>query len=62
MTASAQGLIPAPRPVSEPPLSPVPFQLPWSPTRTTCQPVIGDALMLLYPEVAKALAAAGGGA
>ena len=49
-------MIPAPRPASDPPLRPVPCRLPWSQTRVTCRPVIGDALLLQYPEVAKALA------
>jgi hypothetical protein len=39
--------IPQPRPAPEQP-EPVPFQLPWSRTRTTCRPVIGDALLLQY--------------
>ena len=58
MTAFAPELIPAPRPAPEQP-QPVPFQLPWSRTRTARRPVIGDALLLHYPEVAKALAAGG---
>ena len=41
MTASASKLVPGP-------LQPVPFHLPWSHTRTTCRPVIGDALLLQY--------------
>lgn len=49
-------MIPAPRPASDPPLRPAPFRLPWSQTRVACRPVIGDALLLQYPEVAKALA------
>jgi hypothetical protein len=39
--------IPQPRRAPEQP-EPVPFQLPWSRTRTTCRPVIGDALLLQY--------------
>ena len=39
--------IPQPRPAPEQP-EPVPFQLPWSRTRPTCRPVIGDALLLQY--------------
>jgi hypothetical protein len=58
MLASAQELIPSPRPAPEQPQL-VPFRLPWSRTRATCRPVIGDALLLQYPEVAKALAAGG---
>jgi len=38
------------------PRRPAPFRLPWLRTRVTCRPVIGDALLLQYPEVAKALA------
>jgi hypothetical protein len=30
--------------------------LPWSQRRVACMPVIGDALLSQYPEVAKALA------
>jgi hypothetical protein len=45
--------IPAPRPAPE--QQPVPFRLPWSPARFRCRPVIGDALLLRYPEVAKTL-------
>jgi hypothetical protein len=56
MMAAAQGLVPAPRPSPEQP-QPVPFRLPWSRTRSACRPAIGDALLLQYPEVAKALAA-----
>jgi hypothetical protein len=59
MMTSAPWLIPAPRPAPDQPQS-VPFRLPWSRTRTACRPVIGDALLLQYPEVAKAFAAAGG--
>lgn len=55
MAASALGLIPAPRPAPEQPQV-VPFRLPWSRTRVTCRPVIGDALLLQYPEIAKDLA------
>ena len=39
--------VPQPRPAPEQP-QPVPFRLPWSNTRTTCRPVIGDALLLQY--------------
>lgn len=39
---TAEGLIPAPRSAS----GQVPFDLPWSQTRVTCRPVIGDALLL----------------
>ena len=35
---------------------PVPFRVPWPHIRLTFRPVIGDALLLQYPEVAKALA------
>ena len=38
------------------PRRPAPFRLPWLRTRVTCRPVIGDALLLQYPKVAKALA------
>ena len=55
MNASTRGLIPAPRPALEE-LRPVPFRLPWPRERIACRPVIGDALLLQYPEVAKALA------
>ena len=37
--------VPAPR---RAPGEPLPFQLPWSHTRTACRPVIGDALLLQY--------------
>ena len=47
--------IPAPRPSPEQPQS-APLRLPWPRTRVTCRPVIGDTLLLQYPEVAKALA------
>lgn len=47
-------MIPAPRPASDPSLAPL--WLPWQVNRPACQPVIGDALLLQYPEVAKALA------
>ena len=39
--------VPQPRPAPEQP-QPVPFRLPWSRTRTSCRPVIGDALLLQY--------------
>jgi hypothetical protein len=39
--------VPQPRPAPEQP-QPVPFQLPWSRTRSSCRPVIGDALLLQY--------------
>ena len=53
----ARIMIPAPRPASEPSAPhPVPFRLPWPQTRVACRPVIGDALLLQYPEVAKTLA------
>jgi hypothetical protein len=39
--------VPQPRPAPEQP-QPVPFRLPWSRTRTTCRPVIGDALFMQY--------------
>jgi hypothetical protein len=35
----------------------VPFRLSWEVRRPNSRPVIGDALLLRYPEVAKALAA-----
>jgi hypothetical protein len=54
-TEVAPGLVPRPRPAPEWSRS-VPFRLPWSQTRVACRPVIGDALLLQYPEVAKALA------
>jgi len=49
--ASSPGLIPSPRPALED-LWPVPFRLPWSRKRIGCRPIIGDALLLQYPEVA----------
>lgn len=55
MTASAASMVPAPRPAAEQ-RNPIPFRLPWSHPRVACRPVIGDALLLQYPEVAKALA------
>jgi hypothetical protein len=51
----AQPAVPAPRQAPEPLLRRAPLQLPWSRPRA-CRPVIGDALLLQYPEVAKALA------
>ena len=39
--------VPQPRPAPEQPQR-VPFRLPWSRTRTSCRPVIGDALLLQY--------------
>jgi hypothetical protein len=38
------------------PRRPAPFRVPRPHTRLTFRPVIGDALLLQYPEVAKALA------
>ena len=45
-------MIPAPRPASELLPRSVPFQLPWSRTPASSRAVIGDALLLKYPEVA----------
>ena len=51
----ARIMIPAPRPSPEQ-SRPVPFEMPRQVSRPRCRPVIGDALLLQYPEVAKALA------
>jgi hypothetical protein len=55
MTSPASGLVPRPRPAPERSPS-VPFLLPWQAGRPRCCPVIGDALLMQYPGVAKALA------
>jgi hypothetical protein len=51
MAASPHRLIPPPRPALEQQPS-MPFELPWQSARIACRPVIGDALLLQYPEVA----------